>query len=354
MVLLSSTEEHPVCWSLGHGEPDPDDEFTDDGLGAIRLELEGLNYKVRKLEIAKTGIDRECQVVVVARPNVDWFPYEREALAAYVAEGGRVLMLLDAGEVPELAGEMERYGAKVGEDVVIDLNRKNQMLGVDDPSFVVLSAENFGEHTITRNLAAALVMPIARSVRAVPEPPAGITVQDLLRTSPDAWGETDPSGASVQPDEGIEVVGEVPVMAVVEVADPAALKVTPPGTVPDGQERLEGAPDPADLARGVPADFAPKAGGADGRDRRLRLPVEPVPGVGEQPGPVPELGRLAGRGGGPDRRAADPGGDAWNQPRRPGPVVPVQRRSGAADRRGGGSDDVDPPPLPLSEGPAGS
>lgn len=263
LVLLSSTEEHTVCWSLGHGEPDPDDEFTDDGLGAVRLELEGLNYKVRKLEIAKTGIERDCGILVVVRPTVEWFPYEREALAAYVAEGGRVLLLLDSGDVPDFADELERFGVLAGDDVVIDLNRKNQMLGVDDPSFVVLSAENFGEHPITRNLAAALVMPIARSMRAVPEPPAGIEVLDLLRTSPEAWGETDPGGAVVQPDEGVEVVGEVPVMAVVSVTDPGALEVTLPGTTPpaDTVVPLEGAPDPTDLARGVPADFTPKAGG---------------------------------------------------------------------------------------------
>jgi hypothetical protein len=259
LVLLASTEEHPVCWSLGHGEPDPDDEFSEDGLGSVRLELEGLNYKVRKLEVTKTGIDRACHVLVIARPTIEWFPYEREALAAYVAEGGRVLLLIDAGDVPELAGELERFGVMVGEDFVIDLDPKNQMLGVADPSFLVLSAENFGTHAITRNMGGALVMRIARSVRAIAEPPAGLEVQDFVRTGPDAWGETDMTGETVNPDPGIEVVGAVPVMAVVEVKDPAALRVIDPEAPP--VERLEGAPDPTDLARGVPADFAPKAGG---------------------------------------------------------------------------------------------
>jgi hypothetical protein len=258
LVLLSSNEDHHLCWSLGHGEPHPDDEFSEDGLGVVRLELEGLNYEVAPVEIAKTGVPRDCAALIVARPATEWQPYEREALAVYLAEGGRAVVLLDAGDVPDLAEELERYGVLVGDDVVVDLNMKNQLLGVNDPSVVVLSAENFGTHPITQSLGAAIVMPIARSVRASKEPPVGITATDLLRTSPEAWGETDPGGEEVRPDEGLEVVGEVPVMTVVEITDPAAIRVIDPKNVPVPEP---GAPDFADAARGVPADFTPAAGG---------------------------------------------------------------------------------------------
>jgi hypothetical protein len=258
LVLLSSNEDHHLCWSLGHGEPHPDDEFTEDGLGVVRLELEGLNYEVAPVEIAKTGVPRDCAALIVARPNTEWQPSELEALAAYLAEGGRAVVMLDAGDAPELAEELERYGVLVGNDVVVDLNLKNQLLGVNDPSVVVLSAENFGQHPITQSLGAAIVMPIARSVRASKEPPAGITAIDLLRTSPEAWGETDPGGEEVKPDEGLEVVGEVPVMAVVEITDPAAVRVLDPKNVPPPEP---GAPDFAAAARGVPPDFTPAAGG---------------------------------------------------------------------------------------------
>ncbi|MEQ1570705.1 MAG: Gldg family protein, partial [Myxococcota bacterium] len=217
LVLLGSDEDHEVCWTMGHGEPDPDDEFGADGLGAARLQLEGMNYQVKKVTPATTGIPRTCRVVVVARPTTEWFPYEREALAAYVAEGGRLLVLIDAGEVPEFAASLERFGVIVGDDVVLDLNLKNQMLGVNDPSFVVLSAENFGQHAITRNLSAAVVMPIARSVKASTEDLPGIEARDLLHTSADAWGETDLQSAQPTPDPNTEVVGEVPVVAVVEI-----------------------------------------------------------------------------------------------------------------------------------------
>jgi hypothetical protein len=281
LVMLGSEQDHQVCWSLGHGEPDPDDEFTAAGLGAVRLELEGLNYKVQKVYVGNTGIPRDCRVLVVARPTTPWFAYEREALAAYVAEGGRALLLLEPGTVPELAVDLERYGVLVGDDLVVDLDERNRLLGVEDPTFLVLQAERFGTHVITRSLGASVVASVARSVRASREPPEGTAVQDLLRTSPMAWAETDLQAASIGLDEG-ETTGELPIMAVVEVEDPAALRVATqdqgeddaepapePGAAeeaaPAGAEAepspAAAAPDEVPASRGVPEDFAPAAGG---------------------------------------------------------------------------------------------
>lgn len=272
LVMLQADTEHKVCWSLGHGEPDPDDEMSEDALGAVRLGLEELNYTVAKVRVAQEGVPRDCEALLVVRPAVEWFPYEREALAAYLAEGGRALVMLDPGMVPDLADELERFGVLVGDDVVVDLNLKNQLMGVDDPSLVVLSEENFGMHPVTRSLHAALVLPIARSVRVDPSR-AGLKGRELLHTSEEAWGETDPGGADIRPDEGLELIGRVPVMAVVEIEDPAALDVKAPageapseGAAPDGgapSPERPATPDPAggDVSRAVPADFAPKAGG---------------------------------------------------------------------------------------------
>ncbi len=199
LVMVQSDEDHRICWSMGHGEPDPDDEFSEAGLGGARSELEKLNYQVTKERIAQVGIDPACEALVVARPTVDFFDYEREALAAYLAQGGRAFVLLEPRQTPELAKDLERYGVAVGDDVVIDLNLKNQLMGVDDPSMVVLSAEDFAAHPITRNLSAALVLRIARSVRGLRDV-QGMDVRDLLVTSPDAWGEMDPGAPEVQPD----------------------------------------------------------------------------------------------------------------------------------------------------------
>jgi hypothetical protein len=276
LVLLSSEKDHQICWVMGHGEPDPDDDQLPEGFGGLRTELEASNYRFQLVRTAQEPIPTTCEVLVIARPAVDPLPYEREALAAFVASGGRALVLVDLYsrrnvlfDVPELVADLDRYGVHVGEDVVFDLNQKHRMLGSEDPTMVVLSGEDFGGHPVTRSLGAALVLPGARSVRFTAA--EGLDGTELLRTSRDAWAETTPDDPN--PDEGLEVVGEVPVMVVVEVKDPAALRVLPPA--PPGSDGAAPTESPAgaeggrptapagadDAARGVPADFAPAAGG---------------------------------------------------------------------------------------------
>lgn len=277
LLLLSSEEDHAVCWVLGHGEPDPDDDQLPEGFGGVRTELEAANYRVVPVRTAQEPIPSTCEVLVIARPAVDPLPFEREALAAYVAAGGRAVVLVDLFsrrgamfDVPELVADLGRYGVEVGEDVVFDLNQKHRMLGSDDPTMVVLSGADLEPHPVTRSLGAALVLPGARTVRF--SATDGLTGATLLRTSRDAWAETTPDDPN--PDEGLEPIGELPLMVAVEVTDPAALQVLPrppepppepaapesPSAAPEGG-RPTAPPGAADAARGVPADFAPAAGG---------------------------------------------------------------------------------------------
>jgi hypothetical protein len=279
LLLLGSDQDHVICWVQGHGEPDPDQDEPPEGFGGIRTELEGLNYEVLPVRTAQERFPASCEVVVLARPAIDPLPFEREALAAWVAAGGKALVMVDLYsregvlfDVPELVDDLQRYGVHVGEDVLFDLNEKHRMLGSEDPTMVVLSGPDFTPHPITRSFGAALVMPGSRSVGFVPT--EGLAGVELLHTSRDAWGETTPEAPEA--DRGTELVGEVPVMVVVEVQDPAALHVlsrgpdpapTPESPAPPaGESGSEGGRPtepaaPVDPARGVPKEFAPAPGG---------------------------------------------------------------------------------------------
>lgn len=223
LVLLVARQEHRICWALGHGEPDPDDEFSADGLGQLVLALEELNYQVTKSLVVTQGIDAGCEVLVIARPSVDWLPVELESLAGYVASGGAVVALLDPFEAEGMSEELERYGVDVGEDIVIDTDPANMMMGVDDPSMVVLSGKSFMPHPVTSSLGAAVVLPGARSVSPL-DGVTGIEVKTILESGPVAWGETDVDSEEIAPSEE-ERVGEVPVMVIAEVTDPSVLEV---------------------------------------------------------------------------------------------------------------------------------
>lgn len=279
LLMLQSETTHTICWAMGHGEPDPDDEYDERALGAAVTELEGLNYQVVRTKTAAQGVPRDCDALLVVRPQVDWLPYELEAMAAYLAEGGAVAVFLEPSLTPGLAEELGRYGLMVGDDLVLDVNPNNQMMGIGDPMFVVLSGKNLISHPITDALGAAVVLPIARSVSPDRER-EGLRTRALLQTSADAWAEKNPEADSVEPSPD-ELVGDVPVAAVAHVDDPTVLQVAASTAVPaapddgveldlDGEaapgsepvDRAPAVPDlQGDIGRAVPADLTPEPGG---------------------------------------------------------------------------------------------
>ena len=258
ITLVQSEEDHRLCWSLGHGEPSPDDEMSPRGLGSIRVELERGPHTVTEQRIAQGGVDRDCDLLIVVHPEQGLRPYELEAIAAYVAEGGRLLAMLDPFVAPAWAEDLERYGMLVGGGAIRDANPENQLLGVTDRAITVLSEKDFAPHPITRSLTASVVLPDARPVRAMLESP-GITTHALLHTSAQAWAEHHPELVPNEPDPEVDELGPLPVMVAAEVEDPDALRVV---VRPEGAEPAQ-VGDPAAIPAwaGVPDRFTPEPGG---------------------------------------------------------------------------------------------
>ncbi|MBT3221038.1 MAG: hypothetical protein HN348_18300, partial [Proteobacteria bacterium] len=226
LIQLFAEADYRICWSQGHGEPNPDDTESKRGVGGVIAKLESLNYQVTPSFLMTEGIDSECEALVVFRPIIEWFPYEREALAAYLAQGGRVFIALEPGLVPELALELERYGIDVGEDIVVDINPENMLMGVDDPGFVVLRDDDFLYHPITKPLHAAVVLGIAQSITPT-HATEGIELSILLESGTEAWAEKDIDNPEVSPDTD-EKIGDVPLMVAATISDPSVLDVASP------------------------------------------------------------------------------------------------------------------------------
>jgi hypothetical protein len=192
--------------------------------------------------------------VVLASPRAELLPVERDRLAQYVAAGGALLATVDPLAVPETAADLSRYGLKVGNDVVIEADPYRQTDG--GPTYVLLDPSSLDIHPITSKLQGVAILALARSV-GKGEDIAGLNVQTLAHASESSWAET----ALTEPpdtwkrDEGVDLVGKVPLVAAVEVTDPAAIRTA----------TVTAAADPAAPAPAVPATPAPelpkKAGG---------------------------------------------------------------------------------------------
>lgn len=262
LVRLQSSVSHRVCWTRGHEEADPDDDYALDGMGAIVVKLEDNNYTVDNLRIATEGFPASCDLVVAVRPKTDWLPAEREAFAAYLAGGGRALVMLEVGLVPELASELERYGVLIGDDVVLE-GDPARMFTQQDPSFIALYDDAMSLHPITNNLDGMVALSVARTVSPDEQAAPGLLVRSLLKASSTAWGETDleATGGPLQPDPGLERVGDVSVAVAVEIDDPGALEVIRRADGPAVDAEGGAAASMDDATRLLPQTYEERPGG---------------------------------------------------------------------------------------------
>ena len=205
-------------------------------------------------------------LVVVAGPQVGFLEPELQMLTRFMIGGGRVLLLLD----PILgAGGLERtgfgpwlegYGVKLGEDIVVDPTNPLPFYSAE-----TFFANEYENHPITEALEDAnypVIFSLARSVDTLAQDAdAGLKVTQLLRSSPDAWGETDLTKLDAVAKDDADVAGPVGLGVAVEIeagtvetgdADDGSL------TVLDEDEAAE--PSERRARRGGRADRAGRAG----------------------------------------------------------------------------------------------
>jgi ABC-2 type transport system permease protein len=195
-----------ICLVTGHGEGVPDDsthvhyshvetlqghdvpgagdvlEGDPDGLDRLQLALTTLGYSVRKLLPATlTVIPPDCAVVAEIGPRQALAPSEPKLLSAYLAGGGRLLLMIDAEFQigSELKGLLGKLGLSSDPGVVIDpLNH----YGSEDDNVAV---PYYPPHRITNRLAMT-IFPNARPIHLDP-PPAGVTASILASSSKDSY-----------------------------------------------------------------------------------------------------------------------------------------------------------------------
>jgi hypothetical protein len=235
LVQLTSGVEHLICFSEGHQEMDLEDTYNPVGMGILSERLTALNYQTRAVSLFRQGgVPPECSILVIADPQLDWLQPEHELLAAYVASGGSVLMMLEPSHATPLATDFARYGITVGDDLVLEASPQAQSLN-GDYSYVILYPESFDFHPITQPIKGFTIHRLARSVSKGPEV-AGINVQELARTTPNSWTKTNLEDLTDASPSETDRRGPIPIIAAAEVMDAEAVVVNPiqPPPGPDG------------------------------------------------------------------------------------------------------------------------
>lgn len=199
LVKLTRGASKKVYFTTGHGEADLKDQKSERGYAMVKADMENEGLDPVELNLVQVdAIPADAAAVVVAGPQKAFLPQETKLLEAYLAGGGRVMILVDPGVKNGLDGLLAKYGVQADDDLVLDTNRLSQILGTGP---AVPMVQTYSKHPITEKFNLAVLFPTARSLTALNVDGAS-RPQVVALSSQSAWGETSYQEAQAQYDPG--------------------------------------------------------------------------------------------------------------------------------------------------------
>ncbi len=250
LLALSQHRTRTLCFVIGHGERSPQSNDERSGYSDVSKSLERENFRIETLStVPMEGVPERCAMVVLAGPSHDLLPGESDVLTRFLRDGGRVLMLIDPDAPRSVLDFLAAAGIDAGHDLIID--EGNRFIGADSfmPHVMRFRTEIYGNH-----LDSPAVLSLARTVRPIETPPAGIQVLSIATTSPESWALVDAGGApeeKVQFRPDIDQPGPLSVAVLVNFLRAGA---TPTPQAEDEDEPL--VPPPGQLIAIGDSDFA--------------------------------------------------------------------------------------------------
>ncbi len=186
LMYVTSDETPRVFYLAGHGELDADSYCT-----MLTRQLENVNYDVATLNLTSTDVTLEAgDTVVILNPVRDLNDTEYETLRAWLADGGRLLFVLnqetDESVLVNFTKLLDYYQMSFGDGVVMEDSAATSNWNMD---YYTLVPNMDAEHAVTAELAANgayLMMPDVRPINAVAMPESGLQFNNILTSSANA------------------------------------------------------------------------------------------------------------------------------------------------------------------------
>lgn len=245
LVNVTRAAEPRIYFLTGHDEKDITSNDPKNGALLLAQSLESESYVIDSIELDLSDpvIPTDCDVLIANGPQNDFRPQEIRALDNFIANGGRMLVLLDIwGSVDTSGGRSEylrpwlqaNFGIDVGIDVI--------MQGGQQPTAQLALMTHFGqlaaaypdvaqrgsfndEHPITAGFGQTMMVVGARTVARSESLPAHVRANEILHTTPNTWAETDLvrfQEGKVVPD-ATEAKGPIPIAVAASAVNPVAV-----------------------------------------------------------------------------------------------------------------------------------
>jgi ABC-2 type transport system permease protein len=188
----------------------------------LATKVAGQNYEVKDLDLIAAGsVPADADVVLLASPKLDLSAADADHLRAYLAGGGRMMVLLDLAQLAEKTPQLEEllgnYGLGVQRVLVIegDTNR----YAYSRPFYLLPKYEYHDIVSPLSNADLPLLVPGAMALKVLDLKKRALTIEALLSTSANSWGKVNYSTATTVEKEAGDVEG--PFTIAYAVTDPA-------------------------------------------------------------------------------------------------------------------------------------
>src|SRR5260221_2985725 len=193
VISLMEGKVSKVYFTEGHGEHPVQDRNAPAGYGLLGETLKNENMETAHLNLAEKGdVPADADAVVIAGPTIAFSPVEAQALDKYLANNGKLLVLLDPYVTSGLDDLLKKYGLKYEDDLVLYRVTTTTGSQMTVPLAAIYQG-GFSTHPITAKFAQAnlqLLIQDARSINLLPDEKGqpNPKIQFLLQTDADAWG----------------------------------------------------------------------------------------------------------------------------------------------------------------------
>ncbi|MCE0523529.1 MAG: GldG family protein [Methylacidiphilales bacterium] len=201
IIALVEGKPSRIYFTEGHGEHSIEDATSPQGYGAVAATLKDENVETAQLNLAEKGdVPSDADAVVIAGPSVSFSPIEAQALDRYLANNGKLLVLLDPYVVLGLDGLLKKYDMSYDDDLVLYRGTTAAGAQVTVPLAPVYQGGFSTTHPITAKFAQTNIQLLIYDARSITLPPVApgqpqSKTQFLLQTDADSWGWISKNGA---------------------------------------------------------------------------------------------------------------------------------------------------------------
>lgn len=213
---VTQAREPLVCFTTGEGERGLDDKGPT-GFATLATSLAAAGYRTERLALQRGPVPDACEMLVVGGPSAGLSQEALNRIDAYLAAGGRLVLLVDPPVDALTRAWLAIRGVAVGDGIIVETNQAGRQVGAGPDSPLALA---YFDHDITRGFEVATLFSRATPL-ALTKAEIGLP-QPLAGTGDRAFERVDLSAQGIEFREGLDRRG--PFLLAVASRFPRGLK----------------------------------------------------------------------------------------------------------------------------------